>query len=171
MAFESISMRVTHCDEESLRRSKVIAEGIRDVAAELRLINLADFVSFIHQEQFGNIQDIVNSSIELYFKHGTLSYGCAAEYELEWDQSPTVYIDLDFCHKQVAATFNLALKAEHAGIILRSLSFGDEVTSQDMEIVRLMAAIADARLPPGKFAYMRSATSYRQRQPQARFNR
>jgi hypothetical protein len=171
MAFESISMRVTHCDEDSLLRSKVIAEGIRDVAAELRLINLADFVSFIHQEQFGNIQDIVNSSIELYFKHGTLSYGCAAEYELEWDQSPTVYIDLDFCHRQVAATFNLALKAEHAGIILRSLSFGDEVAGREMEIMRLMAAIADARLPSTKFAYVRSAADRQQRQPQARFNR
>ena len=165
-------MRVSHCDEDSLRRSKVIAEGIRDVAAELRLINLADFVSFIHQEQFGNIQDLVNSSIELYFKHGTLSYGCAAEYELEWDQSPTVYIDLDFYHREVAATFNLALRAKHAGIVLRSLHFDGEVTGgRDMEIVRLVSAIADARLPSARVFDIGSIAGRRQRQPQARFNR
>jgi hypothetical protein len=164
-------MRMTESDDHGLRRSQVIAEGIREVAAELRLVNLADFVSFIHQEQFGNIQDLVNSSIELYFKHGTLSYGCAADYELEWDQSPVVYIDLDFCHRQVAARFNLALQAKHASIALRSISFEEEVAGRDMEIMRLMAAFADARLPKAPLAYLRSITSWRLRQPQARFDR
>ncbi len=164
-------MRVIHSDDYNLRRSKVIAEGIRDVAAELRLVDLADFVSFIHQEQFGNIQDLVNSSIELYFKHGTLSYGCAADYELGWDQSPVIYIDFDFCHRQVAAAFNLALQAGHASIALRSISFDDEVTGRDMEIMRLMAAIADARLPTAPLNYVGSLARWRSRQPQARFDR
>jgi hypothetical protein len=145
----------------------VIAEGIRDVAAELRLVNLADFVSFIHHEEFGNIQDLVNSSIELYFKHGTLTYGCAAEYELEWDLSPTVYIDLDFLHRDVSAKFNLALKAQWASISLRSISFGADVTGRDMEILRLAAAFADARLPTVQLGLMRSTKGLRQ--PQARF--
>jgi hypothetical protein len=147
----------------------VIAEGIRDVAAELRLINLSDFVSFIHQEQFGNVQDLVNSSIELYFKHGTLSYGCAAEYELEWDQSPAVYLDLDFSHRGVVAKFNLALMAQFASISLYSISFDVEVTGGDMEIMRLSAAFADARLPTISRASIRSVEE--RHQPEARFGR
>jgi hypothetical protein len=147
----------------------VIAEGIRDVAAELRLVNLADFVSFIHHEEFGNIQDVVNSSIELYFKHGTLTYGCGAEYELEWDLSPTVYIDLDFLHRDVSAKFNLALKAQHASVSLRSISFGGDVIGRDMEILSLAAAFAAARLPTVRPGLMQPAK--RPRQPQARFGR
>ncbi|MGO9007100.1 MAG: hypothetical protein ACLQIQ_03805 [Beijerinckiaceae bacterium] len=141
-------MLISCSDEHALRRAKVIAEGIKDVAAELRLVDAADFVSFIHLGQFGNIRDIVNSSIELYYKHGTLSYACSADYELEWDGAPTVYLDLEFCHRHVVATFKLALRARNAGIELRSISFGDDVEGADMETMCLMAAIADAKLPP-----------------------
>jgi hypothetical protein len=140
-------MLISCSDELALSRANVIAEGIKDVAAELRLVDAADFVSYIHLGQFGNIKDIVNSSIELYFKHGTLSYACAADYELEWDGAPTVYIDLEFCHRQVVATFNLRLQAKNAGIELRSISFGEDVEGSDMETTCLMVAIADARLP------------------------
>ncbi len=83
----ALPMPVDSCDDHSTIRAKAIADGIKEVAAELRLINVADFISFIHCEQFGNIKDIVNSSMELYFKHGTLSYGCAADYEIEWDRT------------------------------------------------------------------------------------
>ena len=62
------------------------------------MMNVADYISFIHLEQFNNIRDIVNSSMELYFKHGTLSYGCTADYELEWDQPPSILLDLEFRH-------------------------------------------------------------------------
>ena len=124
-----------------------IAEAIKEVAAELRLIDLADFVSFIRLGQFANIQDIVNSSIELYFKHGTLTYACSADYQLEWESSPAVLIDMEFCHRQVSAVFNLTLRPENASIELHSISFGSGVTGPEMEISRLAAAMADARLP------------------------
>jgi len=38
--------------------------------AELRLVDVADFLAYIHAEKFANIQDIVNSSVELFFKTG-----------------------------------------------------------------------------------------------------
>ena len=37
-------------------REKALAEGMRDVASELRLIDPADFIAFIRTEQFGNIR-------------------------------------------------------------------------------------------------------------------
>lgn len=134
------------CDEQTVLRAKVIAEGIKDVAAELRLTNVADLVSFIHLEQFNNIRDIVNSSMELYFKHGTLSYGCFADYELEWDQPPSIFLDLDFRHHDVAVTFNLALRAAHASVSIRSISFGADSSGPDQDTLRLVAAVADAKL-------------------------
>jgi len=140
-------MQMTYCDKHSVHRAQVIAEGIKDVAAELRMIDLADFVSFIRLGQFANIRDIVNSCVELYFKHGTLTYACSADFQLEWDSSPAVLLDMEFSHRQIVAAFNLTLRAENASVELHSISFGDEVTEPDMEISRLVAAMADAKLP------------------------
>lgn len=139
-------MSVESCDEHSIVRAKAIAEGIKEVASELRLINVADFISFIHSEQFGNIRDIINSSVELYFKHGTLSYGCAADYEIEWDQPPSIVLDLEFHHCEVIATFALLLRAQHAAVTIRSISFGEPASTPELDTQQLVAAIADARL-------------------------
>lgn len=139
-------MPVESCDDNATIWARAIAEGVREVAAELRLINVADFVSFIHFEQFGNIRDIVNSSMELYFKHGTLSYGCAADYEVEWDRPPTIAIDMDFHHREVAVSFNLLLCADHAAVTIRSINFGTPSMSPADDTLRLVAAIADAKL-------------------------
>lgn len=139
-------MSVSSCDDYSAVCAKAIAEAIKEVAAELRLINVADFIAFIHLEQFGNIRDIVNSSMELYFKHGTLSYGCSADYELEWDRPPAIFLDMDFRHRQISISFNLVLRACHAAVAIRSISF-DAPSSDPEENTRdLIAAIADAKL-------------------------
>ena len=139
-------MPADSCDEHSVTRAKAIAEGIKEVAAELRMIDVADFISFIHCEQFGNIKDIINSSMELYFKHGTLSYGCAADYEIEWDRPPAIGIDMDFHHHQVAVSFNLLLCANHAAVTIRSINFAEPAHSPEEDTLQLIAAIADAKL-------------------------
>lgn len=133
-------------DENAVLRAKAVADGISCVATELRLMNVADFISFIHLEQFGNIKDIVNSSMELYFKHGTLSYGCFADYELEWDRPPSIILDLEFRHRDVVVAFSLALKADNARVEIHSLVFADGSQGLDEDTRRLIDAIADARL-------------------------
>jgi hypothetical protein len=134
--------------DHSLLRAKAIADGIMDVAAELRMLDVADYISFIHLEQFNNIRDIVNSSMELYFKHGTLSYGCSADYEIEWDQSPSILLDLEFRHREVVVRFNLTLQAAHASVEICEISFGAGAGDEAEDTRRLIAAIADARLAP-----------------------
>ena len=56
-------------------REKALADGIKEVASELRLIDAADFVAFIRTEQFANIGNLVSSSTELYFKPDTIKFG------------------------------------------------------------------------------------------------
>ena len=65
-------------------REKALAEGMRDVASELRLVDPADFIAFIRTEQFGNIRTLVNSSTEMFFKPGTICFGLSGEVELPW---------------------------------------------------------------------------------------
>lgn len=134
------------CSDHSHLRAKAIADGIMDVAAELRMLDVADYISFIHREQFNNIRDIVNSSMELYFKHGTLSYGCAADYEIEWDRAPSILLDLEFRHREVVVRFNLILQAAHASVEICEISFGEGGGDEADDTRRLVAAIADARL-------------------------
>ena len=134
-----------------------------DVAAELRMMNVADYVSFIHLEQFNNIRDIVNSSMELYFKHGTLSYGCDADYQLEWDQPPSILLDFEFRHQEITVRFNLTLQAAHASVKISEIAFATGSHGEVADTRRLVAAIADAKLV--------SRVAERQaRQPGARFS-
>jgi hypothetical protein len=123
-----------------------LAEGVKDVAAELRLVDLADFVTFIHREQFANIQDLVNSSVELFFKHGTLTYGAMAAFELEWDRPPTVTLGMEFHYKSVTILFDLMLQTYDAGVEIRAITFGEPQTSTEEETKALIRAIAAARL-------------------------
>lgn len=132
-------------EDNTLLRARTLAEAIREVAAELRLTDVADLVAFIRFERFGDIQDIVDSSAELFFKHGTLTYGMAADYELGWDGQPMVKLDLEFRHRDVSVTFSLCLEDEHASIDVKSIAFEHEVGAAD-EIDALAAALADARL-------------------------
>ncbi|MGH6864333.1 MAG: hypothetical protein ACRECN_08725, partial [Methylocella sp.] len=60
------------------------------VAAELRLVDVADYIAYIHAAKLANIQDIVNSSVELFFKPGTLSFGWGAEFALDWNSLPVI---------------------------------------------------------------------------------
>jgi len=142
-------MSLKQRDSQTMVRTKILADNIRDVAAELRLIDLADFVTFIHREQYATIQDLVNSSIELYFKHGTLTYGAMASFDLEWDAPPAVTLGLEFKYKAVHVAFDLMLKTHEAGVQIRCISFNDELHSEEQKTDALICAIAAAKLSKG----------------------
>jgi hypothetical protein len=127
-------------------RERALAEGMRDVAAELRLIDVADFVAFIRTEQFGNIRTLVNSSTEMFFKPGTIQFGLSGEVALQWDSSPTITLDMEFHHMGVAVYFRLLLLAFEAGIEISYVSFEGGAADPDANTRRLIDAIADARL-------------------------
>ena len=107
----------------TLEREKALADGLRDVAAELRLIDAADLVAFIRTEQFANIANLVNSSTELYYKPGTLSFGRSGDIDLKWGGTPTISLDMEFHHVQVSVYFRLLLEALQAGIEIDYINF------------------------------------------------
>jgi hypothetical protein len=149
-------------DEHAFVRAKALAEGIKDAAAELRLIDVADFITYIRSEQFANIEDLVNSSVELFFKEGTLSFGWAADLDVKWGSPPAVRLDMEFHHLSVAVFFNLTLRSWHGNIDIHHISFENSSNDPNENTRRLIEAIADARLPA------RAARACeRERRPQA----
>lgn len=127
-------------------REKVLAEGMKEVAAELRLIDVADFVAFIRTERYGNIRTLVNAATEMYFKPGTICFGPAGHVELRWDGAPSISLDMEFRHHEVDVFFRLLLENAQAGIDIHYASFGGAPDSND-NTFRLASAIADARIP------------------------
>jgi hypothetical protein len=134
--------------DHNAQMAKALADGIQDVAAELRLVDVADFVTYIHLEQFANIQDIVNSSIELYFKQGTLIYGWAAEFELDWTNAPAISLNMEFRHRDIWIVFKLTLRAAQTSVNIHCISLGRTSGNYPEDTACLIEAIADARLPP-----------------------
>lgn len=139
----------------TIEREKALAEGIKEVASELRLIDAVDFVAYIRTEQFGNISNLVSSSTELYFKPDTLKFGLSGDVNLQWGGSPSVTLDMEFHHMRVNVYFRLLLEALHAAIEIDYITFDDGSSDPDRNTQRLIEAIAAARLtPPGAAAQL-----------------
>ena len=134
-------------EDHLLVREKALAEGVKKVAAELRLVDLVDFITYIRTEQFANIEDIVNSSVELLFKPGTLTFGWGADLVVDWSEPPQILLDMEFRNLAVTVFFGLMLAASHASIDIRYISFEDASGDPAENTRRLVEAIADARLP------------------------
>ena len=132
----------------SREREKALADGMRDVASELRLIDPADFIAYIRTEQFGNLRNLVNSSTEMFFKPGTITFGLSGEVDLPWGCAPCTSLDMEFHHLNASAYFRLVLRSLQAGIEINYVSFEGGSDDPDKNTARLIEAIEDARLVP-----------------------
>jgi hypothetical protein len=132
----------------TLEREKALAEGVKEVASELRLIDAVDFVAFIRTEQFANISNLVSSSTELYFKPDTLKFGLSGDVNLQWGGTPSISLDMEFHYMRVNVYFRLMLEALQAGIEIDYITFDDGSSDPDQNTQRLIDAIASARLAP-----------------------
>jgi hypothetical protein len=136
-------------EKHAADREKALAAVAKELAAELRLTDVVDLITFIRTDNHPNISDLVNSSAELYLKPGTLSYGWAAEIDMRWTGNPSVKLDLEFQHRQVTAFFKLILEARQAGVELSHVEFEAPSEAPAENTRRLIEAVADARLKDG----------------------
>jgi hypothetical protein len=134
---------------------KIIAESIVDVATELRLADVSDLMLFIRCDQTANIEDIVNSSTELYFRNGTLKYALAAGCSVRWDAPPTILLDMEFRHAAVSVFFRLVLSQSRAAVEVIDIFFDETGLDDDAMTQKLIDAVADAKLP-GQVAQWRA---------------
>lgn len=134
--------------DDDVELPNALATAFEPVAAELRLVDVADFIAYIHAEKFANINDIVNSSVELFFKPGTLSFGWDAEFELEWNSLPVSTLGMEFRHRSVWLVFKLILRAQQTNVIIEYLSLGKTSGDSRQDMAALIETITDARLSP-----------------------
>jgi hypothetical protein len=133
-------------DAHAERRARALNEAIAPVGDEMRLVEVADLVTFIHSQQLANIQDIVNSSVELFFKPGTLSFGWTADLELDWDRAPTVILGMEFRYEDIWIVFKMILSGSETRVAIELLSFENSTGDPEQDTQRLIEVIADARI-------------------------
>jgi hypothetical protein len=126
-------------------RTEVLQQALQSVAAELLLIDLVDLVTYIRTEQFSNLEDLVNSSVELLFKPGTLSFGWAADLDVRWGSLPIIRLDMEFRHMSVTVFFNLSIGPFSPRVEIYGLSFDGYGQDPSEHTQRLISAIRDAR--------------------------
>lgn len=126
---------------------QIIADGLTQVASELRLVELSEILTLIKNGQNINIADIVNSSSELHFVSGTLSYARHADYTVQWDGSPAISFDLEFRQPPVQLFFRLHIGRESAAVEILHHKFEGGEQNEQEGLKLLSEAMARARLP------------------------
>lgn len=127
--------------------SGVLAEGLRDVAADLRTIDLVDMVSYIRFGSFATLEDLVHSSTELFFRQGTLSFAWSAGIDLTWSEPPMITMGMEFRSCAISVFFDLTLRALDESVTVLAIMFEDPIDEESQKVARLTEAIAEARLP------------------------
>jgi len=112
--------------ELSYFHEKILADGIVDVASELRMVDISDFIYHIKSENYANVGDLINSSAELYFKPGTITFNWSATLRVDWKAPPAVAFDLEFKNAGVTALFSLELQNDRASVDIRSITFENQ---------------------------------------------
>ncbi|HEX7075259.1 MAG TPA: hypothetical protein VF226_14565 [Hyphomicrobiaceae bacterium] len=130
----------------SAAREIIIAEAIREVANELRMIDVADYVAFIRLESMASIADIVESAAELYFMPGTLRLGHGCEAHVGWTGEPRIVLDLELRPPGVSVYFTLTLMAEHATVEVNYVSFDEALPDPEANSAFLAKALNEARI-------------------------
>lgn len=127
-------------------REVLVAKAIEEVASELRLVDVVDYVAYVRLEHFSTIADIVESAAELYFLPGTLSFGHGGEARLGWSGEPEILLDMQLKPKGATVYFTLKLTDRTAAVTVNYVSF-DQSSDDPAENSRFLeAALAASRL-------------------------
>jgi len=129
-------------------REVIVAEAIQEVVAELRLVDVADYVAFIRLEHFACLSDIVDSAAELYFMPRTVRLGNGAEAQLAWDAPPRIVLDLELRPRGATVYFALTLAADNAAVEVNYVAFDNPDADPEKNTSFLAAALEDARIRP-----------------------
>ncbi|MBF9235660.1 hypothetical protein I2H38_20050 [Microvirga sp. BT350] len=127
---------------------EILARHIKDVVADLCLVEASIFVSYIYKNLQSNIDALVASSTELAFKEGTLYYAHGADMSFEWGKSPAVVLDMEFVHHLTTVFFKIVLHGFYVGIAIQRVLVSEKSGCEALDLETFARALSDARLSP-----------------------
>src|SRR5690625_3376677 len=133
-------------EEFTEMREMIIAKQVARILPELKLVDVSDYICYIHNEHFANICDIIDAATELHFFPHTLRFGNGGCYKLDWDSTPTISLDMEFSNLGVTVYFRLTLSAEIFHVQLDNIIFEKSENDPELNTQQLINAFNDARL-------------------------
>jgi hypothetical protein len=97
-------------------QEKIIAEAVRDVASEIRLIDLTDLVCYFRIDRIRPVEALINCAIELYFKPGSLVFARSGSAYVGWSGKSSLNLDFELRHEGLNIFFSMLMHAESAAI-------------------------------------------------------
>ena len=91
----------------------------------------------------------MDSSAELSFREGAVTFACAADFALDWASSPSITLEMEFQGHAISAFFTLVLERDAGLVSLRRVWFPIEPDNAAQGTLALAMAVADARLGRG----------------------
>lgn len=122
-----------------------VARAISSLAAELRLVDISDYIAYLRMEQYGCVADIVRDAAELYFTPGYIEFGMDGEASAEWGAAPEVTLMLVINSARAKAHVALKLCEHHAEIKLGYVNFAHECEVREDRVRLLLDDIANNR--------------------------
>ncbi len=127
---------------------EILACYLKDVIADLCLADPDIIMSYVNNQLHGNMDEIITSSAELYFKDRTLSYAYAADVSSQWGQPPCVVLDMEFMHEVVSVFFKLVLGEQHIGVQISRLLLDTGFDKMTFDAHSFSQIMTSARLQP-----------------------
>jgi hypothetical protein len=127
-------------------REAIVAEAIKDVVGELRLVDVADYIAFIRLEHFSTVADLVDSAAELFFMPGTVRLGHGGEAHVTWSDPPRIVLDLELRPAGATVYFALILEDERAAVEVNYVAFDRPDADPQCNTAFLADAIEGARI-------------------------
>ena len=127
-------------------REQIVAEAIKEVVSELRMIDVADYIAFIRMERFSTIDDLVSSAAERYLIPGTLGLGHGGDALVDWAEAPRIVLDLQLKPKGATVHFALSMSADKAGVEVNYVSFDEPHDDPEHNTNYLKVALDGARI-------------------------
>lgn len=96
----------------------LVADSIAQLAAELRLVDISDYIAYLRMERFGCVADIVRDAAELFFAPGFVTFDGDGEASADWGAAPEVTLMLVLNGARTRAHVALKLCEDHAEVKL-----------------------------------------------------
>ena len=127
---------------------EVLACNIKDVIADFCLTD-AEIIRFYADNQLhGNMDDMVTSSAELYFKGETLSCGYVAHVNTGREESSCVVLDMEFVHDSITVFFQLIFGNYYIGVKISEVLLDATFHRSEFNPFSFAQILSSARLRP-----------------------
>jgi hypothetical protein len=127
---------------------EVLACNIKDVIADFCLAD-AEIIRFYACNQLhGNMDEMVTSSAELYFKGNTLTYGHVSHVSTGREESACVVLDMEFMHDSVTVFFQLIFGNYYIGVKISEVLLDASLHRIDFNPSSFAKILSSARLRP-----------------------